>query len=50
MRHFVIAGILVIVATFLSFIGLNAVHLMPVEASAQALEIDWMWNLQLIAM
>ncbi|MEP6895128.1 MAG: cytochrome c oxidase subunit II [Chloroflexota bacterium] len=50
MRHFVIAGILTIAATFLSFIGLNAVHLMPVEASAQALEIDWMWNLQLIAM
>ena len=50
MRHFVFAGILVIAATFLMYIGLNAAHLMPVEASAQASEIDWMWDLQLKAM
>jgi cytochrome c oxidase subunit II len=50
MRHFVFAGILVIAATFLMYFGLNAVHLMPVEASAQASEIDWMWDLQLKAM
>jgi len=50
MRHFVIAGILIIVATLLMFTGLNAAHLMPIEASAQALEIDWMWNLQLFVM
>ncbi len=50
MRHFVIAGILVIAATFLTYTGLVAANLMPVVASAQALEIDWMWNLQLIAM
>jgi len=30
--------------------GLDAAHLMPVEASAQAVGIDWMWNVQLIAM
>lgn len=50
MRHFVFAGILIIAVTFLTYAGLNAAHLMPVEASAQASEIDWMWNLQLEAM
>ncbi len=50
MRHFVIAGILVIVATFLTYTGLSAAHLMPVEASVQSLEIDWMWDLQLMGM
>ena len=50
MRHFVVAGILVIVVAFLVFVGLDAAHLMPVEASAQAGEIDWMWDLQVKAM
>jgi cytochrome c oxidase subunit 2 len=50
MRHFVIAGILVIVIALLTYFGLNAAGLMPVEASAQAAPIDWMWNLELIAM
>jgi cytochrome c oxidase subunit 2 len=50
MRHFVIAGILVIVVAILAYSGLNAVHLMPVEASTQSVSIDWMWNLMLMAM
>ena len=50
MRHFIFVGILVIAMTLLTFAGLNAVDLMPVEASAQAREIDWMWNLQVGAM
>ena len=50
MRHFVIVGILVIAATFLAYTGLAAAHLMPVEASAQSLEVDGMWNLMLGAM
>ena len=50
MRHFVIVGILIIVLTFLLILGLDAANLMPVEASAQASEIDWMWKLQEIAM
>jgi len=50
MRHFVIAGLLIIVVTFLTYFGLNAAHLMPVEASAQSLPIDWMWDLQVKAM
>ena len=50
MRHFVITGILVIAVAFLAYTGIHAVHLMPVNASAQATEIDWMWNLMEIAM
>lgn len=49
MRHFVIVGILVIAAAVLTYAGLNAIGLMPVEASAQAIPIDWLWNLQVIA-
>jgi cytochrome c oxidase subunit 2 len=50
MRHFIIAGILVIAVAFLTYTGLNALHVMPVNASVQATEIDWMWNLMLVAM
>jgi cytochrome c oxidase subunit 2 len=50
MRHFVIVGILVIVTSVLIYVGLDSAGLMPVEASAQASEIDWMWNLEVVAM
>lgn len=50
MRHFVIVGILVIVMSVLTFLGLYAADLMPVAASIQAGYIDWMWNLELVAM
>lgn len=50
MRHYVIVGILVIVMAVFTYVGLTAADLMPVEASAQAIPIDWMWNLDLIAM
>ena len=50
MRHFVIVGILIIVMAALTYTGLNAAGLMPVEASAQAVPVDWMWNLQVEAM
>jgi cytochrome c oxidase subunit II len=49
-RHFVIVGILVIVIAVLIYIGLDSAGLMPVEASAQAVDIDWMWNLEVVAM
>lgn len=48
MRHFVIVGLLVILMAVLSYAGLNAIGLMPVEASAQAVPIDWLWNLELM--
>ena len=50
MRHFVIVGILVIVMATLTYAGLNSAGLMPVEASAQSLSIDSLWNYELIAM
>ncbi len=50
MRHFVIVGILVLALSAAAFFGLMAVKLMPVEASAQAVPIDWMWNWQVGAM
>ncbi|HLO16400.1 MAG TPA: cytochrome c oxidase subunit II [Anaerolineales bacterium] len=48
MRHFVIVGILIIVTAVLAYVGLNASGLMPVEASAQSIPIDWLWNIELI--
>ena len=50
MRHFVIVGILVIAMASLTYFGLDAAGLMPAQASAQAIPVDWMWNLQVIAM
>ncbi|MBK9927189.1 MAG: cytochrome c oxidase subunit II [Anaerolineales bacterium] len=50
MRHFVIVGILVLVAGVLTYMGLSAAGLMPIEASAQAVPIDWLWDLQIKAM
>jgi cytochrome c oxidase subunit II len=50
MRHFVIVGILVVVTTILTYVGLDSANLMPLAASAQAIPIDWMWNLELIFM
>jgi cytochrome c oxidase subunit 2 len=49
-RHYVIVGILVFVLAVLIYVGLDSVGLMPVEASAQANDIDWMWNLEVVAM
>jgi cytochrome c oxidase subunit II len=50
MRHFITVGILVIVAAVLTYLGLEALHLLPVAASAQAATIDWLWNWDVIAM
>jgi cytochrome c oxidase subunit 2 len=47
MRHFVIVAILVLLLSVLTYSGLMAAHLMPVEASAQAVDVDWLWNLEL---
>ena len=47
MKHFVIVGVITAVVTVLTFIALNAVGLLPVQASAQAGPIDRMINMQL---
>jgi len=49
MGHFLVVGILVIVMAVFTYIGLDAAGLMPLQASAQAVSIDWLWNWQLIA-
>jgi cytochrome c oxidase subunit 2 len=48
MRHYVVVGVLVLVVAVLVYTGLMVAHLMPVEASAQSLSVDWLWNLELI--
>ncbi len=50
MRHFVIVGILILVMTILTVLGLNNVGLMPVQASAQATSIDWIWDWEVVVM
>lgn len=48
MRHFVVVGILVLIVSVIVYILLGLIGLMPVEASAQAVPIDRLWNLELI--
>jgi cytochrome c oxidase subunit 2 len=50
MLHFLIAGILVIVGAVLAYFGVNILWVMPESASAQAVPIDWLWDLQMMAM
>ncbi len=50
MRHYVIMAVLVVVVAVLTYSGLNSLGLMPVAASAQALPIDWLFDLQVKAM
>jgi cytochrome c oxidase subunit 2 len=45
MRHFVIVGVLIAVLTPLIYLSIAASNVMPVEASAQSLPVDWMWNM-----
>jgi cytochrome c oxidase subunit II len=49
MGHFLVVGILVIVVAVLTYFGLDAVGLMPVQASAQSVSIDWLWNWEIVA-
>ena len=48
MRHFVVVGILIIVVSILAYAGMAAAGLLPEAASAQAVPIDWLWNLELM--
>jgi len=49
MRHFVIVGVIIVVLTPLVYFGIDAAHVMPIEASAQAVFVDWQWNLDMAA-
>jgi cytochrome c oxidase subunit 2 len=48
MHHIIIVAILVFVMAALTYFGLDAAGLMPVQASAQSVNIDWLWNLEVI--
>jgi cytochrome c oxidase subunit 2 len=45
MRHFVIVGVLIAILTPLIYLTITAANVMPVQASAQSLPVDWMWNM-----
>ncbi|MEJ2757282.1 MAG: cytochrome c oxidase subunit II [Anaerolineales bacterium] len=49
MRQIILVAILVLASTVLVYFGLDALQLMPVEASAQANTIDWLFNIEIIA-
>jgi cytochrome c oxidase subunit 2 len=48
MKHFIIAGFLVILVTALTIFGLSQLHLLPAAASLQAQPIDRMFTLEFI--
>lgn len=50
MRHFVIVGILVVIIASLVYVALNSAGLMPLQASAQAVPIDWLWNIEVMTL
>lgn len=50
MRHFVIVSILTVAMTYVIYVGLTSLGLMPVHASTQATSIDWLWDWQVKAM
>jgi cytochrome c oxidase subunit II len=50
MRHIVTITALVLLSTYLTYIGLTSLGLMPVAASAQAGPIDWLFDLHVIMM
>ncbi len=49
MRHYVICGLLIILLTPLVYFVISATNVMPIEASAQSLPVDWMWNMDAAA-
>lgn len=49
-RHIVTITALILLSTYLTYIGLTSLGLMPVAASAQAGPIDWLFDLHVIMM
>jgi cytochrome c oxidase subunit 2 len=46
-RHFVLIAVLVVIVAVLTYLGLDAIGLLPVAASAQSAPIDWLFDLEL---
>ena len=49
MRHFVILLVLVLISTLIVYFGVSAIGLLPEPASLQAETIDWLFNVEFIA-
>ena len=49
MRHYIIVAVLVLLMTALVYFGLDAIGLLPVEASLQAKTIDWLFDIEVFA-
>jgi len=47
MKHFIIVAILVVIFTVLVYTGLNSIGLLPVQASAQAVSIDNLFQIHI---
>jgi len=50
MMHFIIVGVLIAIVTPLIYLAISASSVMPVQASVQALPVDWTWNMDAAAM
>lgn len=49
MRHFIIVGVLIALISPVIYLGIAANNVMPIQASLQALTVDWMWNVDAAA-
>lgn len=46
LRHYIVMAVLIAIVSVLTYLGLDALELMPVPAAAQAGPIDWLIDLQ----
>ncbi|MEN8241558.1 MAG: cytochrome c oxidase subunit II [Chloroflexota bacterium] len=49
MRHFIILAVLILALTALVYFGLDTIGLLPVSASLQAVTIDWLFDIEIMA-
>lgn len=47
LKHYLVVSVLVLLVTYLTYQGLVAANLFPAQASAQAVQIDWLFNLHI---
>ena len=49
MRHFIILAVLILALSVLVYVGLNSIGLLPESASLQADSIDWLFDIEIMA-
>ena len=49
MRHFIILAVLILALSVLVYFGLNSIGLLPESASLQAETIDWLFDIEIMA-